>query len=250
MLHAKHLCFSYGRTPILGGVDLRVAKGELCAILGNNGAGKSTLLKCLAGILRPREGAIYLDGTEAGCLGRKQRARLVAYVPQREYSQSHFTVFDSVLVGRRPHIAWAAGTRDLEIVEQVLDALGLSRLALRSVDALSGGEYQKVLIARALAQQPRVLLLDEPTNNLDLKNQLEVMQTVRHAIDERGLCAVMVIHDINLALRFADSFLLLQAGTVRTRGGPEVITPSNIEDAYGVRVLVEERGSRKVILTL
>jgi iron complex transport system ATP-binding protein len=250
MLRAEHLFFSYGGTPTLGGVDLKVAKGELCAILGNNGAGKSTLLKCLAGILRPHEGTVYLDGTDAGCLSRKQKARFLAYVPQRDHVQSRLTVFDSVLMGRRPHIAWAAGERDLEIVEQVLEALGLGRLALRAVDALSGGEYQKVIIARALAQQPQVLLLDEPTSNLDLKNQLEVMQMVRRATDERGLCALMAIHDINLALRFSDSFLLLQAGTIRARGGPEVISPSNIESAYGVRVLVEERGSRRSIIPL
>jgi iron complex transport system ATP-binding protein len=250
MLRADRISFRYGKTPILEDVDLRLANGELCSILGNNGAGKSTLLKCLAGILRPQRGVVYLDGTNAGCLSRKQKARFVAYVAQREQGQSRLTVFDAVLMGRRPHISWAARERDLEVVERVVEALELSRLALRAIDELSGGEYQKVIIARALAQEPRVLLLDEPTSNLDLRNQFEVMQTVRRAIDERGICALMAIHDINLALRFSDSFLLLQAGTVRARGGPEVISPANIESTYGVKVSVEGSVHRKTVMPL
>jgi iron complex transport system ATP-binding protein len=239
MLQARGVCFSYGRRAVLRGIDLGVKEGELCSVLGNNGAGKSTLLKCLAGILHPRRGAIYLGGDDRTSLGRREAARRLAYVSQGNGRQARLTVFDAVLMGRRPYITWGVEARDLEVVERVIEALELEELVLRGVDELSGGEYQKVIIARALAQEPRVLLLDEPTSNLDLRNQLEVMQTVRRAVEERGISALMAIHDLNLALRFSDSFLLLHGGVVLASGGREVISPDNIESTYGVRVRVE-----------
>jgi iron complex transport system ATP-binding protein len=239
MLQASGLYFSYGRRTVLQGIDLKVREGELCSILGNNGAGKSTLLKCLAGILRPRQGAIYLGGDDRSSLSRRDAARLLAYVSQRDTRQARLTVFDAVLMGRRPYITWGVKAQDLAVVERVIQALELEELALRSIDELSGGEYQKVVIARALAQEPRILLLDEPTSNLDLRNQLEVMQTVRQAVEERGISALMAIHDLNLALRFSDRFLLLHGGAILASGGPEVISPGNIESTYGVRARVE-----------
>jgi iron complex transport system ATP-binding protein len=250
MLQARGLCFDYGRRPVLLGIDLGVREGELCSILGNNGAGKSTLLKCLAGILHPRRGAVYLGGDDRASLGRREAARRLAYVSQRDARQARLTVFDAVLMGRRPHITWGVEARDLEVVERVIEALELEELALRTIDELSGGEYQKVVIARALAQEPRVLLLDEPTSNLDLRNQLEVMQTVRQAVEERGISALMAIHDLNLALRFSDSFLLLHGGTVLASGGREVISPGNIERTYGVKVRVEGRNGGMTVIPL
>ncbi|MBN1836402.1 MAG: ABC transporter ATP-binding protein [Spirochaetales bacterium] len=250
MLQATGIHFGYGRRPVLQGIDVNVREGELCAVLGNNGAGKSTLLKCLAGLLHPRAGSVYLNGEDRASLSGRQAARLLAYVSQREAGQGRLTVFDAVLMGRRPHINWAVRDQDLEVVEKVIETLEMEELALRYVDELSGGEFQKVVIARALAQEPRVLLLDEPSSNLDLRNQLEVMQTVRRAVEERGISTLMAIHDLNLALRFSDTFLLLRSGTVLARGGPEVISADSIEAAYGVKVRVEGNNGCKTVTPL
>jgi iron complex transport system ATP-binding protein len=241
MLRVRGLCFSYGRRAVLRGIELEVGRGRLCSILGNNGAGKSTLLKCVAGILRPGQGTVSLGGTDRAALSRREAARLLAYVPQRDERRARLTVFDAVLMGRRPYITWGVEARDLEAVERVIAALELEELALRPVDELSGGEYQKVVIARALAQEPRLLLLDEPTSNLDLYNQLEVMQTVRRAVEERGISVLMAVHDLNLAIRFSDGFLFLHDGAVLARGGLEVISPDTIERTYGVKVRVRGR---------
>ncbi|MBN2352638.1 MAG: ABC transporter ATP-binding protein [Spirochaetales bacterium] len=247
MLRVKGLSFSYGARAALRGIDLEVAGGSLCSILGNNGAGKSTLLKCVAGILRSDRGSISLGGEDRDNLNRREAARLLAYVPQREIYRARLTVFDAVLMGRRPHIGWGVRARDLEVAERVIEELELDELSLRFVDELSGGEYQKVVIARALAQEPRVLLLDEPTSNLDLRNQLEVMHTVRRAVGERGISVLMAIHDVNLAVRFSDVFLLMHDGAALAGGGREVIEAGNIERTYGVKVRVEERNGETIV---
>lgn len=248
MLEVSSLRFSYNHKPVLDGLGFRVAAGELCAILGNNGVGKSTLLKCILGILQSQEGLVLVDGRDAAALHRRDAARRMAYVAQQVGSAERLTVFDVVLMGRRPHITWAVRDRDLEVVREVLERLGLQDLALRFMDQLSGGEAQKVLIARALAQEPSVLVLDEPTSNLDLKNQLEVMQAVRDAVEHRGIAALMAIHDVNLALRFADRFILLKDGVVLATGGPDIITPESMEKTYDVRAKVERLDGRMVVI--
>ncbi len=248
MLHAEGIRFGYNRKPVLKNIDFDVAGGDLCAVLGNNGAGKSTLLRCLMGILRPQAGAILVNGDETTVLRSKEKARRMAFMAQQIYMGTRLTVFDSVLMGRRPHITWAISERDLEVVQGVMETLELEELALRYMDELSGGELQKVVIARALAQEPQVLLLDEPTSNLDLKNQLEVMGTVKRMVEQRGITAIMAIHDINLALRFSNKFILLEKGTILACGGQEVIHPENIEKTYGVKVCVERRGGRMMVV--
>ncbi len=207
ILAVEGLEFGYNSHPVLKDVRFEVCRGELFAILGNNGAGKSTLLRCLNRILTPRAGAILIDGEDLAALTRLDVARRVGYVAQRHES-TRVTVFDAVLLGRRPHIRWDATEKDMAVVRGVLAALGLEEFSLRYLDELSGGELQKVIIARALAQEPRVLLLDEPTSNLDLRNQYEVLRIVKQAARERDIAAVVVMHDINLAMRFADRFLL------------------------------------------
>ncbi len=248
MLRVEDIRFAYGRKPVLMGIDLSVEGGELCSILGNNGAGKSTLLKCLVGVLRQQEGRVWMNGDDAASLKRMEIARRMAYVAQRAGGAARLTVFDTVLMGRRPHITWGVSERDLCVVQEIMEALGLEEFALRYTGELSGGEFQKVMIARALAQEPRVLLLDEPTSNLDLKNQLEVMKTVKRAVEERGIAALMAIHDINLALRFSDRFVLLERGSVLACGGSEVIHPENIERTYGVKVGMERVGAHWLIV--
>ncbi|HHW41666.1 MAG TPA: ABC transporter ATP-binding protein [Syntrophomonadaceae bacterium] len=241
--------FSYNSRPVLRDVRFAVNRGELFSILGNNGAGKSTLLRCLNRIIRPRAGSILIEKEDLFALTRREVARQVGYVAQRHES-ARVTVFDAVLLGRKPHIRWDATARDLEIVREVLAVLGMEEFSLRYLDELSGGELQKVIIARALAQEPRVLLLDEPTSNLDLKNQFEVLQIVKRAARERNIAVVVVMHDLNLALRFADKFLLLKNGAVFACGGREVMTPENIAGVYGVPVAVERMADVPVVVPL
>jgi iron complex transport system ATP-binding protein len=165
-LKVRGIEFSYNHHPILDGVSFDIKPGEILGVLGVNGAGKSTLLKCINRILRPRAGSILLDDQDLRKMRSGEIARHFGYVPQK-YTEESITVFDAVLLGRKPYIQWSASTNDLLIVEDMLRRLHLENLALRPVDRLSGGEYQKVVIARALAQEPEILLLDEPTSNLD-----------------------------------------------------------------------------------
>jgi iron complex transport system ATP-binding protein len=176
-------------------------------------------------------------------------ARHFGYVPQK-YSEESLTVFDAVLLGRKPYIQWSASRVDLSIVEDVLKRLQMDHLALRTLDRLSGGEYQKVLIARALVQEPEILLLDEPTSNLDLKNQLQVMNIIRKAVRDYQISAVISLHDINLAIRFVDHFLMLKEGKVRFLAPKAEVTPGDIEDIYGVKVMIRHINEHQVIIPL
>jgi len=241
--------FSYNGRSVLKTVNFTVDRGEVVSILGNNGAGKSTLLKCLNRILNPHKGTVLIENDALSRLSRLEIARRVGYVAQK-YEGSRFTVMDAVLLGRKPHIKWETTFRDMEIVQRALKNLGLTEYAMRYLDELSGGELQKVVIARAPAQEPRVLLLDEPTSNLDLKNQLEVLSTIRKAAHEQNIAVLIVMHDLNLALLFSDKFLLLQNGTTFACGGMEVMSPENIASVYGVPVALEKLNGVPVIIPL
>ncbi len=242
-LEARHVAYSYVRsTSVLDDVSALVAPGSFLAILGVNGCGKSTLLSCMDDLLHPQAGAVMLDDCALSSVDRATRAQKIALVAQRS-AANRLTVYDAVLLGRMPYIKGAPSEHDHRIVEEVLDELGLSSFALRYTDELSGGEYQKVVLARAFAQRSDVLLLDEPTNNLDPANQQDVMKAVRRAVDERGIAAAAVLHDVNLALRYCDRFLLLRDGIVEVQGGPEVMTEAAIERVYDMEVdIIEHKG--------
>lgn len=248
-LQVEGLRFAYNGLPVLREVSFALQGGEILAVLGINGAGKTTLLKCLNRILRPQGGRVLLDGKEVRRMSRKETARHFAYVPQK-YGEEPLSVFDTVLLGRRPYIRWEATAKDLEIVEAILYRLKLEHLALRPTNQLSGGELQKVIIGRALAQEPDVLLLDEPTSNLDLKNQLQVMRLVRRAVREHGLAAVVSIHDINLALRFSDRLLMLKDGRVHLAAPKDQVAEKDIEEVYGLKVKFQEWEAIKVVIPL
>ncbi len=235
MLEAQDLRCAYGRRAVLKGVNLKLGPGQVLAVLGGNGAGKSTLLKCLNRILPLAGGTVRLDGVDLARMPRHQIARRIAYLPQRQ-EPDQLTVFDSVLLGRRPHIAWSATRRDHRAVEEALDSLGLGHLAWRRMDQLSGGESQKVALARALAQEPALLLMDEPTSSLDLHNQLEWADLVWHLVRRRGLAAVVALHDLSLALRLADRLALLQNGKVHRDCPVGELDEAAIAQVYGVRV--------------
>jgi iron complex transport system ATP-binding protein len=237
ILSVNRISFRYNSLPVLQDVTFELPSGQILGVLGVNGAGKSTLLKCINKVLRPHGGAVLLDGTDLRVLTGNAVARRIGYVPQR-YSEGQVTVFDAVLLGRKPHIKWAPTERDMRVVERLLKLMGLEACALRSVSTLSGGEAQKVVIARALAQEPKVLLLDEPTSSLDLRNQLDVMNLVAKVVRTEGVSAVVAIHDLNLALRFADRFLILKDGAIHAMGPKEALNPEVIEEVYGVHSIL------------
>ncbi|ASJ02162.1 iron ABC transporter permease [Thermococcus profundus] len=228
--------FSYNGEEILKDVSFGAHKGELLAIIGPNGAGKSTLLKCIAGILKP-EGRITLDGLDLLSMKPSERAKLVSYVPQTSFPEFSFTIEEFVEMGAY----FTQGS-----VEVALKRVGLWERRNESVFALSGGEYQLVLIARALAQGGRVLLLDEPTSHLDVNNALEIMELLRELKDEKVVIAVL--HDLNLALRYADRLLVLRKGSKVWEGKASELDPKVLEEVYGVRVeFVEGKLGRAIV---
>lgn len=235
ILDVQGVAFSFNSHPVLSDIRFAVAEGSLVAILGPNGVGKTTLLKCINAILRPRAGAVWVDGTEVSRLAPNDVAARMGYVAQHSEA-NRMTVFDSVLMGRRPYARWQVSERDLALVAATLKQLGLGPLALRHIDQLSGGEMQKVAIARALVQEPRVLLLDEPTSSLDLRNQVDILRLLRRVVADKAIAAVMTIHDLNTALRFADRFLFLKGGRVLAACDRAGVTPAIIEKTYGIAV--------------
>ena len=236
--------FSYGKRVVLKGITFEVDKG-LTTIIGPNGAGKSTLLKCIIGFLKPFRGRISLDGEDLMALPRAKVSKLVGYVPQRSYPSS-LTVFDAVLMGRMPYMGWSVRDEDLKVVEEVLELFNLKDLAYRRVDSLSGGEFQKVALARAVAQRPKVLLLDEPTSNLDIKSQKDVMDVVTGL---SGISVLLVTHDISLALRYAKSVVVMKDGEVMWMGPKEDLNGSLLTKAYGVSVDIERVRGRLFVLS-
>lgn len=250
MLSVENLTFGYTASrPVLEGVSFEAAKGHCTAILGNNGAGKSTLVQCLCKILTPKSGRVLLDGQDLLACSPRQIARQVAYVAQ--YGEAaRFTVFDTVLLGRKPFIRFSPTVEDYRVVEEILERMELTDLSMAYLDELSGGQRQKVLLARALAQKPQVLLLDEPTSSLDLKNQHGMLALVSRLAREAGLTVLLVIHDLNLALRYCDRFVLMEHHGVRAQGGAEIMTGELLSQVYGMPVTVEQSHGFPVVVPL
>ena len=248
MLEARDIAFSYRKSqPLLRGVSVAVEPGVFTAILGQNGCGKSTLLSLLTAQRPPERGEVLLDGVPIEKIDRRERARKIAFVSQHSHA-NRLTVFDSVLLGRRPFMDSAPTAEDRAIVSDVLCDLSLQDYALRYMDELSGGEYQVVVLARAFAQQTDTLLLDEPTNNLDPARQQEVMTLVRREIDKRGIGAAAVMHDINLALQHCDKLFFIKDGCVDAEGGPEIVDSELVERIYAMHVDVFVHDGRLVVV--
>ncbi|MEA4895997.1 MAG: ABC transporter ATP-binding protein [Oscillospiraceae bacterium] len=248
MINVQNLSFSYCRAfRILEDIGFDACEGQCVAILGNNGAGKSTMIKCLNRILKPQEGAVIVNGHDIGSLNRQAIAQEMAYVAQQN-DGSKFTVYDAVLLGRKPYIKMNPTAEDHRITRDIIDRMGLKSYELRYLNELSGGELQKVMLARALAQQPKVLMLDEPTSNLDLKNQYEVMGIIRDIALENKICVIIVIHDLNLAIRYCDRFLFIKNSQVYSLGGVETVNCDSIREVYGMDVTIESiRGYPTVV---
>ncbi|EJO5347999.1 ABC transporter ATP-binding protein [Clostridium botulinum] len=243
------IVFSYDNKKVIKGINLKVEEGEIVSIIGPNGSGKSTLLKCINGILKPCSGNIYINSKEVLKMNPKELAKIIAYVPQETSEVFMQTIFETVLMGRKPHLKWGVREKDLKIVEEILEYMELLDLAECYIDELSGGQKQRVYIARALAQEPKILLLDEPTSSLDIKHQLEVLQVVDKISRQRNTSVIMVIHDLNLAYRFSDKLALVKSGQVISYDSPEVvITEENINSVYEVESSIINTKLGKCIL--
>lgn len=239
--------FQYRSNEVLKDIEFHLKRNEILSILGPNGVGKTTLLKCMNAILKPKRGTILIEEENILKLEQIEIARRLGYVPQRCES-ARLTAFDAILLGRMPHMKWNLSTEDVMLVEATIRKLHLEELALRYIDELSGGEVQKVGIARAIAQNPKLLLLDEPTSSLDLKNQLEILNIIRDFVKKENISAIMTMHDLNLALRYSDKFLFLKNGTIFASGSVEDITPEIIEEVYGVPVTIQNYNDVAVVI--
>jgi iron complex transport system ATP-binding protein len=234
-VRGRGLGVTLGGTRVLDGVDLTVDAGRWLAVIGPNGAGKSTLLRALTGLVR-HDGTVELDGRPAGRLRPRDRARLVGYAPQTPVLPPALSVEEYVLLGRTPYrsLLSAPGSTDREVSATVLDRLDLTPFRNRPLRTLSGGERQRAVLARALAQEPRMLFLDEPTSALDLGHAQQVLELVDRLRREDGLTVVSTLHDLTLAGQYADTLLMLAGGSVVATGAPaEVLTPDTLARHYG-----------------
>ena len=238
----KNLSHSFGEDLVLKNVSFQVPKQDFFIIIGPNGSGKTTLMKIISGLLKPRNGELKIQNRSIDQYHRKALARIIAFVPQMTFADFPFTVTEIVLMGRSPYLGMLGleEEKDMEIARQAIAFTGLENLAHRKLDQLSGGEQQRVFIARAICQEPDIILLDEPTASLDLAYQVRIMDLMEQLKNEKGITVVMVSHDVNLAAMYADHLLLLHKGQVLCQGLPdEVITYQNLEAAYGCTLLVD-----------
>lgn len=249
MLTIRGLSFRYGRRspPVLQDVNLELKEGEIGILLGKNGAGKTTLFKNILGICVPAAGTMTFDGADLLRMSRRKRAGVIAYVPQN-IQFGDLSVFDSVLMGRVSRFGWTASRVDYAAVERVLTDMRLESYAFRSVALLSGGERQKVAIARALAQEPKLLVFDEPTGNLDLANEQLITDEAKKLARDRRISILSSLHDLNQAISFGDRFFLMKNGTVQYSGGSEVFTEAVIRDIFESDVRIIEHEGEKIIL--
>ncbi len=234
-LEVNNLEQGYGSTIILRDVSFSAESGEIVTVLGPNGSGKSTLIKTICRIMQPRAGSINIDGIDAFSISGNDYAKLISYVPQNPEFIGYASVYDSVLIGRRPYVKWDYSKTDIDKAAEAMTFMKVDDLYDRQVSELSGGQRQRVAIARSLAQDPGIYVFDEPTSALDLRNQLDTLKIMRSIIKERGTCMIIALHDLNLALRYSDKILVISDGTVYGFGTPdEVITERMIKHVYGV----------------
>lgn len=243
MLNFSHVAAGYGDHEILRDVTMSVEEGDFVGLIGSNGTGKSTLIKCISGLLPLSQGTITICGKEHSRLKSRERASLVAVVPQSYHVDYDFTVEDIVMMGRNPYLGFRKpeGEQDYEIVRKAMEATNTEIFRGRFYNELSGGERQRVILARAIAQQPRVILLDEPTSALDIHHQIEVMELIARLNREEHMTVLAVLHDINMAARFCHRIVMLQNGVINSDGLPAaVVNKENMHKLYDMKLMVRQ----------
>ena len=247
MLEIKNLSFGYKNHLVLNNLSLTLLDNKIGVLLGKNGAGKSTLFKNILGILKPNEGSIIIDNINLNTLSRKERAKKISYVPQ-DISFGELNVFDSVLVGRLSNFNFFSRYEDEQITKKIIKEMALEKIMKKNVNELSGGEKQKVAIARALVQEANVLIFDEPTGNLDVSNEQLILKEARKIVKEKNVSILISIHDLNLALQYGDYFYFLKDGYIKYHGGKEIFTKEIIKDIFDIEVNIATIQNQKIIL--
>ena len=240
-LRLTNVNLGYNRQTVLHNISLEAKPGEMLGIIGPNGSGKSTIIRGITRLIKPSSGQIFLDGKNLTDMNQRDLAKLVAVVPQNPVLPELFTALEVVLMGRTPHLGLLSyeGEHDLTIVQKAMKATQTLALAERRVGELSGGEKQRLTIARALAQEPKILLMDEPTANLDINYQIETLDLARHLCQEQDLIVVVTLHDLNLAAQYCDRLVMLSDGRIYCQGIPKaVINTQTIRKVYGAEVYV------------
>ncbi len=243
MLHIKNLTAGYGKQSVLQHVSLSIQSGEFSALIGSNGAGKSTLLKCISGLLPVTDGQISICGRDIRQLNSRERARLVAVVPQSYTVDYSFTAEDVVAMGRYPYHSFRGtdAARDADVIQHAMELTNTLAFRNRQYNELSGGEQQRVILARALAQEPKIILLDEPTSALDIHHQTEVMELITRLNKKQGMTVLAVLHDVNMASRYCQRMILLKDGMVAADGSPQdIVTKKNMEALYEMKVFIRQ----------
>jgi iron complex transport system ATP-binding protein len=235
-LEVQNLGLAYGRHVVVKKLTFQVMPGEMLGLIGPNGCGKSTIIKALSRVISPFSGQIFLNGKDISQISRGDLARLLGVVPQIPLLPNAFTAFEVVLMGRNPHLGLLQyeGEKDMNITWRAMERTATQSLAERRIDELSGGEIQRLVVARVLAQEPKSILLDEPTANLDISHQVEILDLIKNLCRENNLTVVIALHDLNLASQYCNRLILINKGRVHAQGTPrEVINSRNIKEVYG-----------------
>ena len=240
-LQIEKITLDYGQQPVIKDLSFQFHPGELLGLVGPNGCGKTSIIKALSRVLSPSSGRILLDGKEITAIPRNTLARFIGVVPQNPYLPETFTVFEVVILGRNPYLGLFSGetARDIAVVRQAMERADISHLAKRRIGELSGGEKQRVTIARVLAQEPQVILLDEPTANLDISQQLDILDLIAGMCGEKNIAGLIAIHDLNIAAQYCTRILMLKNGQIHAEGTPqEVITAENVREVFAAETTI------------